>query len=592
MGAVKILPEILSNKIAAGEVVERPASVVKELVENALDAKSTSITVDVEKGGRSLIRISDNGLGMTKDDALLSLERYATSKIYTDQDLFSIQTLGFRGEALPSIASVSRFSMISRDEESVSGTRISVEGGKITEVSDAGAPVGTMITVKDLFFNTPARRKFLKTIPTEMGHIADMISRIALAHPGVRIKLTHNGQTVYQWSESKDPRHRVLDVLGKDVQGDLRPVDFSQNNIRVTGWVASDRNCRSTGREIYLYVNQRFVRDRIISHALFEGFSGRLMKGKFPVAVLFLALAPDEVDVNVHPTKNEVRFSESQTIHGVVSSAVSLALREPQKTISSRVFPAEPPIVEPLRAFQENPAKTFRFEPLVFEEKPSASAEPSFNRRGFPHTEIREQTRLWERRFFSDLRIVGQIHNTYIIAEDSEGCILIDQHAAHERVIYEQIQLRGENQLVPSQGLLMPEIFEPGFRESEILLNLIPELSKAGWDMEPFGGESFAIKAVPSVLADCDVIPVIREILEKIIDLGFTTDLKSALDESKKIMACHGAIRASQSLSERQVQKLMEQLDTCENASNCPHGRPTWIRLSRQELEKRFRRTL
>jgi DNA mismatch repair protein MutL len=589
MGAIKILPEILSNKIAAGEVVERPASVVKELVENALDAGSTSIQVEVEKGGRSLVRISDNGTGMARDDALLSLERYATSKIYTDRDLFSIHTLGFRGEALPSIASVSRFSIVTRDEASVSGTRIVVEGGKITDVSDAGAPVGTMITVKDLFFNTPARRKFLKTIPTEMGHISDMVVRMALAHPGIRIKLTHNGQGVYQWSETVEPRQRFMDVLGKDLQEDPLPVDLSMNGITVKGWVASDRDCRSTARGIYVYVNQRFVRDKTISHALFEGFAGRLMKGKFPVAALFVTLAPDQVDVNVHPTKNEVRFADARSVHGAVVRAVALALRQPDKILSPK-----PPGFEPPRAFPQAsiPARPSFHQPFPVQRTEPKDFKSAVKIGEFEAGEIREQTRLWEKRFFSDLRIVGQIHNTYIVCEDPEGCILIDQHAAHERVIFEQIQVRTKNQKVPSQTLLMPEILEPGFRESEILQKLIPELAKAGWDIEPFGGGSFAIKAVPSVLADGETAPVIREMLEKVIELGFATNLESALEESKKIMACHSALRASQSLTEAHMQKLMEQLDACENPSNCPHGRPTWVRLTRQDLEKRFRRIL
>jgi DNA mismatch repair protein MutL len=589
MGTIRILPEMLSNKIAAGEVVERPASVVKELVENALDAGSTSIQVEVEKGGRSLVRISDNGAGMARDDALLALERYATSKIYTDRDLFSIQTLGFRGEALPSIASVSRLSIVTRDTASVSGTRIVVEGGKIMEVSDTGAPVGTMITVKDLFYNTPARRKFLKTIPTEMGHISDMVIRMALAHPGIRIKLTHNGQGIHQWSATGDPGQRVMDVLGKDLQGDLLPVDGSMNGVTVKGWVASDRDCRTTARGIYVYVNQRFVRDKTISHALFEGFTGRLMKGKFPVATLFVTLAPDQVDVNVHPTKHEVRFADARSVHGAVVRAVALALRHPDQILSPKPSMFEIPRDFSRPSMPERPPFS---QPVLSQKTEPKEFQPAGKTMEFESGEIREQTRLWEKGFFSDLRIVGQIHNTYMVCEDSEGCILIDQHAAHERVIFEQIQTRAKDQQVPSQTLLMPEILEPGFREAEILENLIPELAKAGWDLEPFGGGSFAIKAVPSVLAEGEGAPVIREILEKVMELGFATDLESALEESKKIMACHSALRGRQSLTEKHMEKLMEQLDACENPSNCPHGRPTWIRLTRQDLEKRFRRIL
>jgi DNA mismatch repair protein MutL len=281
---IKILPEILSNKIAAGEVVERPSSVVKELVENALDANSTRIIVEVEKGGRSLIRVSDNGEGMGHDDALLAIERYATSKIYKDQDLFSIKTLGFRGEALPSIASVSRFSLMTRDKKAEAGTEIIVEGGKIKNVSDVGAPTGTMITVKQLFFNTPARRKFLKTINTEMGHIADTMANIALGWPHVQFKLLHNAKTVKSWSLASDHVDRIADVLGKGVKDDLHRIQFGESNLSVAGWISDPRVTRSTSRGIYLYVNGRFVRDRTIQHALLSGYTSRLMKGRFPVA--------------------------------------------------------------------------------------------------------------------------------------------------------------------------------------------------------------------------------------------------------------------------------------------------------------------
>jgi DNA mismatch repair protein MutL len=292
MTHIKILPEILSNKIAAGEVVERPASVVKELVENALDAGSSRVVVDVEKGGRSLIRVSDNGSGMGHDDALLALERYATSKIFKDQDLFAINTLGFRGEALPSIAAVSRFELTSRAAAADTGTEIRVEGGKIKDVSEVGAPPGTMVTVRQLFFNTPARRKFLKTIGTEMGHIADMVARIALGAPAVGLRLSHNEKIVKDWPAASKPLDRVVDVLGKDLKNSLNAIEFCNNGISVAGWIASPLVTRRTSRAIFIYVNGRFVRDRIVQHALFEGYSQRLVKGQFPVAVIFIVRPP------------------------------------------------------------------------------------------------------------------------------------------------------------------------------------------------------------------------------------------------------------------------------------------------------------
>ena len=309
MSKIKNLPDIRSNKIAAGEVVERAASGVKELVEIALDAAATGILVDIEKGGRSLIRVSDNGSGMGRDDALLALERSATSKIYQDQDLFHIQTLGFRGEALPSIAAVSRVSLVSRDPSADAGTEIRVEGGKIKDVSEVGAPKGTMVTIRQLFFNTPARRKFLKTIGTEMGHIGDKIGSIALGHPGVQFRLTHNDKIVKDWPSTSTPLDRVIDVLGGDLKNALHPIEFQNSAASISGWISAPRTTRRTSRGLFIYVNGRFVRDRIVQHALFEGYSQRLVKGQFPIAALFVNVPFEEVDVNVHPTKNEVRFA-------------------------------------------------------------------------------------------------------------------------------------------------------------------------------------------------------------------------------------------------------------------------------------------
>ena len=326
MSKIKILPEILSNKIAAGEVVERPASVVKELVENSLDAGSRRIIVDVAQGGRSLIRVSDNGSGMNHDDALLALERYATSKIYKDQDLFAINTLGFRGEALPSIASVSRFSLVTRDASADAGTEILVDGGKIKNVAEVGAPPGTMVSVKQLFFNTPARRKFLKTIGTEMGHIGERIASIALGHPGVQFRLTHNDKIVKDWPITTAAFDRVVDVLGHDLKNDLHALESESDGISISGWVSSPRATRRTSRAIYIYVNGRFVHDRIVQHALFEGYAQRLVKGQFPVAVLFIRVPFDEVDVNVHPTKNEVRFARQKNVHEAVRQTVAQTL--------------------------------------------------------------------------------------------------------------------------------------------------------------------------------------------------------------------------------------------------------------------------
>lgn len=598
MTKIKILPEILSNRIAAGEVVERPASVVKELVENALDAGSSKVIVEIDQGGRSLIRVSDNGNGMGHDDALLSLERYGTSKLYGDAELFQIKTLGFRGEALPSIASVSRFTLVTREKNSPSGTEIDVQGGRIRHVSEIGAPSGTMVSVKQLFYNTPARRKFLKTINTEMSHIADTVSRIALSWPKVRFRLLHNGKIIKNWSAVSDPAERVGDVLGNDLSAALHRMVFSSEAVSITGWIASPRITRSTGRGIYVFVNGRYVHDRMIQHALFEGYRGRLMKGGYPVAVVFVTVPFDRVDVNVHPTKHEVRFLEHEPVHRALINLVSETLHQTDRIASAPASPMtgseKVGISEPVTPFRpEDDRISFRKEP---KEK---SGEKPIEGERIPTTleldglsTTLEQEGLWEKGLFADLHIIGQLQHTYILCEANEGLVLIDQHAAHERVLLEQLQDRASKTLGSSQALLLPETMEVGYREADVLNTLIPELHRFGLNIEPFGGNTFVAKAVPAFLVDREVKPLVLEIVEEAVAVGTgsPSGLEKALDRCLNLIACHGAIRAHQALNDRQMADLLAQLDKCRNPSQCPHGRPTWIRWSTQFLEKSFRR--
>ena len=603
MSKIKILPEILSNKIAAGEVVERPSSVVKELVENALDADSTRIIIEVEKGGRSLIRVSDNGTGMNRDDALLAPERYATSKIHKDEDLFAINTLGFRGEALPSIAAVSKFCLVTRDRTSQAGTEVIVEGGTIKKVSQVGAPSGTMVTVRQLFFNMPARRKFLKTVNTEMGHIADTVSSMALGRPDIQFRLIHNGKIIKNWSATGDNVGRIMDVLGKDIKNNLNKIEFTSDFLAVQGWISSPRITRSTSRGIYLYVNQRFVRNRVIQHALFEGYGSRLMKGQFPVAVLFIKVPFDRVDVNVHPTKHEVRFEEQKKVHdtvtGVVSERLSLA-EQPEWAApgvqESRSSTEQPSISESLTDFNISAAAG---SPLHSYQHPVSSTQyqiPSTQFQSSPRkldprfTPTSTQTTLWTRKKFSDLSVIGQFHNTYILCESADGLVLIDQHAAHERIIFEQLKNRSPASKKSAQKLLIPETVDLGYREAKILEGLIPDLNELGLEIEPFGGNTFVVKSVPALLENKEVKPLVIEIVEKMAQIGFTTGLEKALDQCLILMACHGAIRANQKLSDEQIKGLLDQLDKCDQPSNCPHGRPIHIRWSVRELEKSFKR--
>jgi len=600
MSQIKILPEILSNKIAAGEVVERPASVVKELVENAVDAGGTRIAIDVGKGGRSLIRVSDNGSGMMHDDALLALERYATSKIFQDRDLFSINTLGFRGEALPSIAAVSRFTLTTRVASEDSGTEILVEGGTIKNVSEVGAPGGTMVAVRQLFFNTPARRKFLKTIGTEMGHIADMVARIALGLPAVQFRLTHNDKVVKNWAVAANPHDRVIDVLGSDLKNSFYPIESNHDGIAVSGWVSSPRVTRRTSRAIFIYVNGRYVRDRIIQHALFEGYSQRLVKGQFPVAAIFIDLPFDQVDVNVHPTKNEVRFARQRDVHEAVRRAVAQSLYDRDRpdwgTKRSSMYERKK---RPGRVSEAGMPEfgmrnaEFGKKDLKFRISDPATRDPSFtnSQSEIPNPQSKDvQPDIWGKKGFSDMRVIGQFHNTYIVCESEQGLILIDQHAAHERVLYEQYSERSAGARPSAQRLLVPETVELGYREAGVLEKMVPELRDIGLEIEPFGGNTFVVKAVPVLLADREIKPVLVEIVEKIAQIGAGPGLSEAMDQSRMVMACHAAIRANQALSGAQIKGLLTQLDDCHNPSHCPHGRPTWIHWDLRSLDKSFKR--
>jgi len=612
---IKILPEILSNKIAAGEVVERPASVVKELVENAIDAKSTKITIEISQGGRSLIRVSDNGIGMAHDDALLAIERYATSKIYTDDDLYAINTLGFRGEALPSIASVSKFTLITKDKASVSGTRIDIEGGKIKKVADAGAPDGTMISIHQLFFNTPARRKFLKTIPTEMGHIADVVSCCALACPDIQFRLIHNQKEIKNWPSVQSPIDRVIDVLGSDLQSSLYPFNYNDGYLTLSGWTSDPAITRSTSQKIYLFVNGRLIRDRGIQYAIFEGYRGRIMKGRFPVAVLFISLPPDQVDVNVHPTKHEVRFAHQKQVYEAVKSGVLNIWKTRPK---AQWAYSEPPVTElretPPFLFDQPPANKPELQDFIVKKSipnpgqgsSKVSANPfspevenktpetrTIQNNSFQQAPASRQVHLWEQKKFADATVIGQFNNTYILCESDNALIVVDQHAAHERIAYERLKKAKQlKRIVSSQKLMLPETFDLGYREATVIEQMLDDLNTLGLEIDHFGGNTFVVKSVPLLIADREIKPLIIEIADAMNAYGYSPGLEDALDQCIILMACHSAIRAHQALSLIEMKELLKQLDQCENPFHCPHGRPTFVQWPIKALEKSFKRTL
>ena len=626
MANVRILPEILSNQIAAGEVVERPYSVVKELVENALDAGSTQILIEVENGGKNLIRVSDNGSGMSRDDALLSIERYATSKLYENKDLFAIRTLGFRGEALPSIASVSRFTLVSRNRDSDAATLIHMEGGKIRKVAEAGAPQGTMISVEQLFFNTPARRKFLKTTATEMAHILDTLACIALGWPQVQFKVSHNGKAVKSWPKASGFYDRAVDILGQEFRNSLIPVDDENETLNVKGLVSSPDVTRGGSQKLFLYVNGRYVRDRSLVHALLDAYGTRLMKQRYPVAVLFLTLPFDQVDVNVHPTKHEVRFAEHGNVYSRVKTAVEKALiqreknrraesfvRKPERpfSVADRIdhkdgvqtaFFDEPETAPPAPSIIRDNTRPFNSpeQTVIPEPRPAPLLDPGDEADRFrlpdrqPLPVVREPSEIETESgprpsFFSRLRVVGQLQATYILCDSTDGLIVIDQHAAHERIVFESMKPgKGAS---ASQAILLPETVELGFKEAEALEKALGGLLALGLDIEPFGQNCFVVKAVPALLSQGSVVRLVTDIAEKLVETGSSTLLEQALDECLIVMACHGAIRANQVLSEAQIRRLLVQLDGCDTPSFCPHGRPTWTRYSMASLEKAFKRS-
>ena len=603
MNQIKILSENLCNKIAAGEVVERPASVVKELIENSLDAGADEILIDVESGGKKLIRIQDNGSGMSKDDTFLSLERHATSKIESDDDLFSLTTLGFRGEALPSIAAVSQLTIQSRNASSEEGWRIKVNGGTVVTAEAVGTPTGTSIEVRNLFFNTPARRKFLRRDQTEIGHIGDVVSRQALARPEVRIRLSHNGRVLIDALKSDKLEERVASILGREAVREMIALTNEADDLALYGLVSRPLYNRSATNSIYTYINGRYIRDRVVQHAVMEGYRNLLMKGRYPVVVLFLDLPPALVDVNVHPTKHEVRFREQNLVHGFISSSVRNGLRPMVSTtdsaeavspessppdvsgVSSPVVPGRSyqPQSLPLKSHIQERHEDYRsLSPSVNSVPPVDSAVktpfvfPSAETPGGPA---------------GSMRVVGQYLDSYILCQDGEDLVLIDQHAAHERVGFERLKEQFADSGIEKQTLLFPVVIDFDFREATGIEQRLESLATLGFELESFGGNSFVLKAVPQLLKDSVAEQLVRDVASEFAELGESTRMEDAFEQILATMACHSVVRANQKLSVEQMSALLREIDRVDFSAHCPHGRPVMQRLSRHEVERMFKRT-
>ena len=585
---IAVLPEDVINKIAAGEVIERPASVVKELLENSLDAGATDIITEIAGGGKKLISVTDNGSGIPADEAATAFQRHATSKISTFDDLEKLSSLGFRGEALPSIASVSKVTMITRAASENAATCIQVKAGKISAAADTGAKPGTVVRVEDLFFNTPARQKFLKSDNTEYSHILSTVLEQAIAHFTVGFTLINNGKEELRAPEAKKPEERLYDLFGKELLQELLPLKLEQKFLTITGFVGTPAAARPNRNRQYFYVNNRSVRHRLLNHALSAGYETLLPNGKYPAAFIYFDLDPELVDVNVHPTKREVRFSNESAIHELLVKAVRNALQ------TSRNIP----VIEEKSSYQIPLAgKTLGAvldRPVIPQEK-----ETFFDlgeTTTYSYTLKNDQP--FNTLLLGEVDILGQADNAYIVAAAKTGLFIIDQHAASERIMYEKLRQEFLADKIQSQKLLLPINLELDRPELEVILSHMNLLTKLGWEVEEFGKNAILIRALPAILEKTGdrqcILDIVRELaaVREITDQPTAADIKDrSLDNILKLSACHAAVRVGDELALPEMRHLVNTLLSAKTPYTCPHGRPTIIQLTKTELNKRFGRT-
>ena len=569
---IKILSPDVASKIAAGEVVERPASVVKELLENSLDAGATQIAIEVQGGGVRLIRVVDNGAGIPPEEVDLAFERFATSKVSTADDLEGISSLGFRGEALPSIAVVSEVTMVTRSRDELSGVFVNIKDGAVLEKAKRGCPIGTTVTVRNLFRNVPARLKFLKSSSTENGHISNLVAQYSLAFPEVRFTLLIDGRTTFRSTGSGNLREVLGAVYGLDVAKAMLQIEAKEDADPllpgVTGFVSPITLTRASRSYLSFFVNRRWVQNRMLSYALEDAYQGLLMVGRHPIAVINISLPPQDLDVNVHPTKSEVRFRNERDIFSGVQKAVrnTLTAQAPMPTLDTLSGPPQPVTASPAERL---PAFAARPEEAVTR-TPPATPHPS------------EPVA----KFLPILRVVGQMANTYVIAEGPDGMYLIDQHAAHERVLFEKIRNERSRRAVEIQGLLQPVPVELTVRQQELMESQAEALSEYGFGIEHFGERTYLVRSVPALLSGQNVAQSVVEVLDFLAE-GEKGDRREEIAIS---LACHGAVRAGQALSHEEMRDLIRQLEQASQPRTCPHGRPTMIHLSSSQLEKNFGR--
>jgi DNA mismatch repair protein MutL len=631
MSRIKILSDVVASQIAAGEVVQRPASVVKELVDNALDAGAGRISVEVEKGGTVSLRVTDDGCGIPAEDLPLALKRHATSKIELESDLRSIQTHGFRGEALAAISSVSKIEIVSRLPSERQGNRMTAEGGENLRVEPCGCPPGTSVSVSDLFYNTPARRKFMKSATTEMERIGAILLRAALSNPSLHFELSHNGKLSRRYAAVPSAVDRIVQIFGEELIDELLPVDYAGGGVQIEGFCSRPTTHRKTAGDLYFFVNGRFIRDKILLRALIEAYRASLPQRRYPVAVLFLSLPSEEVDVNVHPTKEEIRFSDEgkvwRTMYASLREALGGGARAlPQVTekeefqtaaavsakenaqsggsSSARISHPESlePVASPSKLLSEPARRAFvdRLSPEqeedrrrveeIFASQPDAPVErmETLNRRPLledkpvSSSDPPEPAKSW--------RVVAQLFDSFILCEGGEEMALFDQHALHERIQFEKLRKQYEEGRIGQQSLMFPLTVEVAPNQTELLQESTELLAELGLDIDHFGDRTFIVRSVPADLDFSEIEGLVQDALHDLSDQGLVTPLSETAEKILARMSCRSAIKANEALERHQMQHLIDQYTSNPILSTCPHGRPPVWKLSRREIEKLFDR--
>ncbi len=615
MSQIKVLPISVINKIAAGEVIDRPAAVVKELIENSIDAKSSRIDTYLEDGGRKLIRVSDDGVGMDAEDLALAFQSHATSKLHNADDLFAVHTLGFRGEALPSIGAVSHSSIISRLKGTINGTEIKIDGGVLGKVKERGAPEGTQAEVRDLFFNVPVRKKFLKTVPTEMAYISEVLTKFSLSYPAIHFTLMHNNRTVFNLPPVQDTAERIATFFGEEMRKHLIAVFLREEMFNLSGYIAPPFFDKANARMQFIFLNGRYIKDSAIFRAINEAYHGKLMHKRYPIVFLFLQLQPSEVDVNVHPTKIEVRFRNTSAIYNYVLSALKDGLNKSTTKSISVTSPLQKLEEEAVKTGEINFIKKSLWEQFSFRKEDESNMgykkitkdnENSFPVSPIPHkkgetrgtaiSSALDGSDAGEKTFTTECigrnkKIHFQVHNAYIIEEAEDGLNIIDQHALHEIILYHEIERGMHNSKSPSQRLLIPELVELSPKDFFNVISLKESLESLGIEVEEFGQQTVVIRTFPQILKHLNARGFIEDLLAELSDEDYLKGKDKILNKLINIMACKGAVKAGQKLEPQEIEELLEKKESI-NAytNNCPHGRPTTLHFSLDELQKQFKR--